>query len=255
MRDMDTKKIVKIRSLVVDDEPLARKALRDIVSKCDDIEIVGECSNGFEVVKQVGEKKPDLIFLDIQMPKLDGFDVVELLGDESPFIIFVTAYDEYALRAFETHALDYLMKPVRLERLEQALERVREQMRSKIPQKAGVFVQSHRNQLFPLSRILVRYGSDVFIIPVEDITHVKAEDDYVRIFTSERSYLKQERMNRLEQLLDSRSFCRIHRSFILNLNYLSKIEPFSKDSKVAILKNKESLPISRSGYDRLMKLL
>jgi two-component system LytT family response regulator len=244
----------KIRSLVVDDEALAREALKDILSQLDDIEMVGECSNGFEVVKEVGEKKPDLIFLDIQMPKLDGFDVVELLGEESPFIIFVTAYDEYAIRAFETHALDYLMKPVRAERLQQALDRVRELMKLKIPQTTDVLIQSHKNQFIPISRILVRYGLEVFIIPVEDITHIQAEDDYVRIFTSEKSYLKQERMNRLEQVLDPWSFCRIHRSYILNINYLSKIEPHSKDSKIAILKNKTSLPISRSGYDQLMKL-
>jgi two-component system LytT family response regulator len=244
----------KIRSLVVDDEALAREALKDILSQLDDIEMVGECSNGFEVVKEIGEKKPDLIFLDIQMPKLDGFDVVELLGKESPFIIFVTAYDEYAIRAFETHALDYLMKPVRAERLQQALDRVRGLMKLKIPQTTDVLIQSHKNQFIPISRILVRYGLEVFIIPVEDITHIQAEDDYVRIFTSEKSYLKQERMNRLEQMLDPRSFCRIHRSYILNINYLSKIEPHSKDSKVAILKNKVSLPISRSGYDQLMKL-
>jgi two-component system LytT family response regulator len=244
----------KIRFLVVDDEALAREALKDILSQLDDIEMVGECSNGFEVVKEVGEKKPDLIFLDIQMPKLDGFDVVELLGEESPFIIFVTAYDEYAIRAFETHALDYLMKPVRAERLQQALDRVRELMKLKIPQTTDVLIQSHKNQFIPISRILVRYGLEVFIIPVEDITHIQAEDDYVRIFTSEKSYLKQERMNRLEQMLDPRSFCRIHRSYILNINYLSKIEPHSKDSKIAILKNKTSLPISRSGYDQLMKL-
>ncbi len=244
----------KIRSLIVDDEALAREALKDVLSQLDDIEIVGECSNGFEVVKEVGEKKPDLIFLDIQMPKLDGFDVVELLGGESPFIIFVTAYDEYAIRAFETHALDYLMKPVHAERLQQALDRVREQMKLKIPQPTDVFIQSHRNQFIPISRILVRYGLEVFVIPVKDITHIGAEDDYVRIFTPEKSYLKQERMNRLEQMLDPRSFCRIHRSYILNINYLSKIEPYSKDSKVAILKNRESLPISRSGYDQLMKL-
>jgi two-component system LytT family response regulator len=244
----------KIRSLVVDDEALARQALKDVLSQLDNIEIVGECSNGFEVVKEVEEKKPDLIFLDIQMPKLDGFDVVELLGEESPFIIFVTAYDEYAIRAFETHALDYLMKPVRAERLQQALDRVREQMKLKIPQTTNVLIQSHKSQFIPVSRILVRHGLDIFIIPVEEITHIQAEDDYVRIFTSEKSYLKQERMNRLEQTLDPRTFCRIHRSYILNINYLSKIEPHSKDSKVAILKNKTFLPISRSGYDQLMKL-
>jgi two-component system LytT family response regulator len=244
----------RIRSLVADDEALSRQALKDVLSHFNDIEILNECSNGFEVIKEVEEKKPDLIFLDIQMPKLDGFDVAELLGEESPFIIFVTAYDEYAIRAFETHALDYLMKPVRAKRLQQALDRVREQIKLKTSQTTDGFIQSHKDQLIPISRILVRYGLEVFIIPVEEITHIQAEDDYVRIFTSEKSYLKQERMNRLQQTLDSRSFCRIHRSYILNINFLSKIEPHSKDSKVAILKNKTSLPISRSGYDQLMKL-
>ena len=244
----------KIRALIVDDEPLARKALKEALSQINDVEIVGECSNGFEVIKEVGENKPDLIFLDIQMPKLDGFDVVELLGEESPMIIFVTAYDEYAIRAFEAHALDYLMKPVRVERLQQAGERTKKQMELKIRQSTNGLIQSRKDELIPVSRILVRDGSKVFIIPVGDITHIQAEDDYVRIFTSEKSYLKLERMNRLEQTLDPSCFCRIHRSYILNIDYLSKIEPFSKDSKVAILTNNISLPISRSRYEQLMKL-
>ena len=245
----------KIYSLIVDDEPLAREALKEVLLQCEDVEIVGECSNGFEAIKDVQIKKPHLIFLDIQMPKLDGFDVVELLGNEPPFIIFVTAYDEYAIRAFETHALDYLVKPVRLDRLQRSLDRVREKMNLKTPQSTENFLQSHQKQLIPISRILVRYGVDVFIIPVEDVSHFQAQDDYVKIYTAERSYLKLERMNNLERILDPQIFCRIHRSHILNINYLSKIEPYSKDSKKAILKNKVSLPISRSGYNQLMKLI
>jgi len=241
--------------LIVDDEPLARQALREVLLQCEDIEIIGECSNGFEAVKMVGQKKPDLIFLDIQMPKLDGFDVIELLGQESPLIIFVTAYDEYAIKAFETHAIDYLMKPVSLNRLQSALDRVRDRMKIKSGQLVGDLIQSHNQQQVPLSRILVRTGLNVHIIPVQDITHFQAQDDYVKIVTTNKSFLKQERMNKLEQLLDPQYFCRIHRSYILNITYLSKIEPYSKDSKMAILSNNKSLPISRAGYERLMKFL
>jgi len=241
--------------LIVDDEPLARDALKTALTQCEGIDIIGECHNGFEALKVVGRQKPDLVFLDIQMPKLDGFDVIELLGDNPPFIVFVTAYDEYALRAFEAQALDYLLKPVRQERLQQTLERVFEQMQLRTPQSVNQLIRTHRNQSSPLARILVRDGLHVYIIPVEDIFYIEAQDDYVNIVTMKKSYLKHERLNRLEEILDSQLFCRIHRSYIVNVDFLNKIEPLTRDSRMAVLKNGVSLPVSRSGYQRLMKLI
>jgi two-component system LytT family response regulator len=247
----------KINTIIVDDEALARESLKQVLERFDDIQIINECTNGFEAVQAVHQLKPDLIFLDIQMPKLDGFDVVELLGNESPLIIFVTSYDEYALRAFEAEALDYLLKPVQPERLEKAVERVREQCQLKSSQPFDTLINKHRNFQAPLSRILIRLGTDVFILPVKDIIYFEAQDDYVKVYTHEqgKSFLKYERMSHLEKMLDPQYFCRIHRSYIININFLRKIEPYSKDSRLAILENGKKLPISRAGYNRLMELL
>lgn len=245
----------KIKAIIVDDEELGRVSLREALDQFGDIEIVGECANGFEAIHEVEQSRPDLIFLDIQMPRLDGFDVVELLGKEAPFIIFVTAYDEYALKAFEAEALDYLLKPVNEKRLQKSIRRVREKLREKTPQKVVQFIEHHRDRQAPWHRVLIREGSDVHIIPMEDITHFEAQEDYVRIHTSTRSYLKLERISNLESKLEPGHFCRIHRSYILNIDYLAKIEPYSKDSRLAKLKDGKILPISRSGYNRLMELL
>ncbi len=250
----------KIKAIIVDDEALARDSLRSALAEFADIEIINECVNGFDAVQEVHRSRPDLMFLDIQMPRLDGFDVVELLGKEAPFIIFVTAYDEYALRAFEAEALDYLLKPVNRKRLQMSIARVREKLISRpdsLKESTGMerFIDQHREHLAPLGRVLIRDGSDVHIIPVEDIIYFEAEEDYVRIHTGERTYLKLDSMANLESKLDPRNFCRVHRSILLNIAYLVKIEPHSKDSRIAKLKNGKILPISRSGYNRLMELL
>jgi two-component system LytT family response regulator len=245
----------KIKAIIVDDEALARESLREALLPFEDIEIIHQCANGFEAVQAIQQRKPDLVFLDIQMPRLDGFDVVELLGQEAPAIIFVTAYDEYALRAFEAEALDYLLKPVSSKRLEKSVERVRERLRTRVPQEMDRFIAHHQEQMAPLTRLLIRDGIDIFILPVEEIMYIEAREDYVRIYTEERAYLKADRMTNLEGKLDSRNFCRIHRSYILNTGFLAKIEPYSKDSRVAKLKNGKTLPISRSGYNRLLELL
>jgi two-component system LytT family response regulator len=246
-----------IKAIIVDDEDLARESLKEVLERFDDIKIINECTNGFEAVQAAQRLKPDLIFLDIQMPKLDGFDVVELLGKETPLIIFVTSYDEYALRAFEAEALDYLLKPVKPERLQQSVERVREQFQLKNSKPFETLIDKHRNFQAPLSRILIRYGTEVFIIPADDIIYFEAQDDYVKVYTHAqgKSYLKSERMSHLEKMLDPQFFCRIHRSYIININFLKKIEPYSKDSRLAILQNGKKLPISRAGYNRLLELL
>lgn len=244
-----------IKAVMVDDEPLARESLRAALEGFDDIEILAECADGFHAVREVRTLKPDLLFLDIRMPKLDGFDVVELLGEDAPFVIFVTAYDEYALRAFEAEALDYLLKPVNPKRLEKSIERVREKLSSGAPQRMDNLIEKHQDHLSPLPRVLIRDGMEVFIIPTEQVIYFEAQEDYVKIHTEERSHLKLERMSNLEKKLDARQFCRIHRSYLLNIDYLVKIEPYSKDSRIAKLKTGKTLPISRSGYNRLMDLL
>jgi len=245
----------KIRAIVVDDEALGRQALMEALDQIDNLEVIKECTNGFEAVKTVQKLKPDLMFLDIQMPKLDGFDVVELLGDQTPFLVFVTAFDEYALRAFEAEALDYIIKPVREDRLKKVIERVEKQIKLKSPQPVDKFINKHQSHQAPLVRILIRDGTVVTIIPSDDIIYIEAQDDYIMIYTNEKKFLKYERISNLEKMLDSQTFCRIHRSYILNIRCLKKIEPYSKDSRLAILNNGNKLPISRSGYGRLMELM
>lgn len=244
-----------INAIIVDDEPLARQSLKKALKDIAGITILEECANGFEAVQAVQRVRPDLLFLDIQMPKLDGFDVVELLGNEAPFVIFVTSYDEYALRAFEAEALDYLLKPVKADRLKKAVARVRERLQVKESQPFDTLLDKHRDSLGPLDRVLIRDGSNVFIIPVEDIIYVEAQDDYIKIYTPEKSYLKTQRLSNLEKAVPPRRFCRIHRSYLLNIDHLKKIEPYTKDSRLALLKNGAKLPISRSGYSRLMERL
>lgn len=244
-----------IKAVIVDDEPLARSSLKSALEKYNDVEILQECSNGFEAVQAVHTHHPDVLFLDIQMPKLDGFDVIELLGDESPIIVFVTAFDKYAIKAFETKALDYLLKPVEDERLAIAMEKVKQRIVHSDFPPIDKLIETHRKNAAPLTRILVRDRSDVHIIPVENIMYIEAQDDYIEIFTTKGSFLKHERISTLDDALDEKQFCRIHRSYILNVEYISKIEPHSKDSKMAILKNGRNLPISRTGYAKLSELL
>ncbi len=244
----------KRRVLIVDDEPLARKAMSLALAEFSDIEIIGECGDGFDAVKVINKEKPDVVFLDIQMPKLDGFDVLELL-DDPPFIVFVTAYNEYALKAFESHALDYILKPVKTERLKKTLKRVEKQLRERKEQPVDQLLEQYQQHITPLERILVRDRNRIHILPVKEISHIEAQDDYVAYFTKEKSYLKKETLSGLEKRLDSRQFVRIHRSYLLNIDYLSKIEPYSKDSRIAVLKDGKTLPISRSGYQLLMTYL
>ena len=243
-----------IRVAIVDDEQLARSILRELLAPHADIEVVAECANGFEAVKQVAEHKPDLILLDVQMPKLDGFDVLELLGEPVP-VIFVTAYDSFAIRAFDVHAVDYLLKPFGAERLGEALDRARARLRSRETPPAKQLVAAARVSRAPLGRILVRDRTDVHVIPVEKIDYVEAQDDYVGLRSDGKQYLKEQTLAQLEAQLDPARFVRIHRSYILNLDSLARLELYAKDSRVAILKDGTRLPVSRAGYTRLKALL
>jgi len=247
----------KIRAVIVDDEELARQILREFLSSRPEIELVAECANGFEAVKAVAELKPDLVFLDIQMPKLDGFEVLELIGNETA-VVFVTAHDNFAVRAFEVHAVDYLLKPVSAARLEAALKRAKERLESKAPSNpvsAAELAAAARPPAQYLERIPVRDGARVFIIPVSKLDYAEAQDDYVALASDGKKHLKQQTIASLEAALDPSRFLRVHRSFIVNLERVAKIEPYSKDSHVAILTTGMQLPVSRAGYARLREFL
>jgi two-component system LytT family response regulator len=238
----------------VDDEELARQVLREQLANHPDIEIVAECANGFDAVKAVAELEPDLLFLDIQMPKLDGFEVLELIGREI-VVIFVTAYDEFALRAFEVNAVDYLLKPLNPERLTEALARSRRRIGGESEPAFEDLLVSARQRRKPLDRVLVRDGTRVHVLAVGNIDYVEAQDDYVCFKCAGRDFLKQQSMNELESLLDPARFIRVHRSYILNVERLARLELLGKDNRIAILANGSRVPVSRAGYARLKPLL
>jgi len=244
----------KISAVVVDDEELARRILCEYLAAFPDIEVAAECANGFEAVKAVNELKPQLLFLDIQMPKLSGFEVLELI-DPDPAVVFVTAYDEFALSAFEVHAVDYLLKPFSQERLTEAVDRARLRLDHRDSSLFPKLISKSRETASPLERILIRDGSRVHVIPTAKIDYLEAQDDYVCIKSRGKEYLKQETLNALENALDPHQFVRIHRSYILNLDRLDKLELFSKDSRIAVLTDGARLPVSKSGYARLEPLL
>ena len=242
-----------MRIIIIDDEDLARAIIREHLQSHPEARIVAECANGFEAVKAVAELKPDLIFLDVQMPKLNGFEVLELL-QPAPAVIFITAFDEYALKAFDVHAVDYLLKPFSRERFEEALRRAQAALEAD-----GIglrrLLDDARKDRAPLERIVVRDGTNVTIIPVARLDFIEAQDDYVCIHAAGKKHLKQEPLSELESVLDPSRFVRIHRSYILNLERLSRLETYAKDSRIAVLPDGTKLPVSRAGYEKLRRLL
>ena len=243
----------KLRVLIVDDEELARFVVRELVEAHGGIEVVAECVNGFEAVKAVAEHKPDLLFLDVQMPKLTGFDVLELIGTETP-VIFVTAYDEFAMKAFEVHAVDYLLKPVGRERFEAALARAKERIAAKIPMPPEIVAAARAPGQFA-ERVVVKDGTKVTLIPCAKLDYAEAQDDYVALVSEGKKHLKQQTIASLEASLDPALFVRIHRSYLVNLERVVRIEPYGKDSRMAILATGARLPVSKTGYARLKALL
>lgn len=244
---------MKIGALIVDDEELARHVLRELLASHPEIQVLAECANGFEAVKAVAEHKPELIFLDVQMPKLNGFDVLELIGPDAA-VIFVTAYDQYAMRAFDVHAVDYLLKPVGRERFEAALARAKTHMGEKLPPAEELAAAARAPQQH-LERIVVKDGTRVTLIPVSRLDYAESQDDYVALATQGKKHLKQQTIASLEAGLDPALFVRIHRSYIVNLERVVRIEPYGKDSRLAILTDGTRLPVSRAGYARLKSLL
>jgi two-component system LytT family response regulator len=246
-----------IRAVIVDDEELARHLLREYLHQAGGVEVIAECANGFEAVKVIAERKPDLVFLDVQMPKLDGFEVLELI-DSSVAVIYVTAYDQYAMRAFDAHAVDYLLKPFGQDRFKKALERARQRLGEPAPAKrvsATELSAAARAPEQKLERIVVKDGAKVHIIPIEKLDYVEAQDDYVALRSEKKNYLKQQTISSVETQLDPKKFVRIHRSYIVNLERIARIEPYTKDSRVAVLLDGTQLPVSRSGHARLKELL
>jgi two-component system, LytTR family, response regulator len=243
----------RLRVALVDDEELARRLLREYLAAHPDVDIVAECANGFEAVQAVAEQCPDLLLLDVQMPKLDGFEVLELIEREVA-VIFVTAYDEYAVRAFDVHAVDYLVKPFGPERLAEALERARAAAPPRRPLPLAELRAAVRPAPRPLERVLVRDGARVHVIPVARLDYAEARDDYVSLRSGGQEFLKHQTLTELAGQLDPARFVRIHRSYLLNLDRLAKIELYAKDSRVVVLADGTQLPLSRAGYARLREL-
>jgi len=244
----------KIRTVIVDDEDLARQIIREMLKNHPEIDIVGECANGFDTVKMVTELKPDLLFLDVQMPKLDGFEVLELIGQDVA-VIFATAYDEHAIRAFEVHAVDYLLKPFRAERLADALRRAKERIGKKLSATPAQLTAATRGPGHYADRVVVKDGTRVQIIPVAKLDYAEAQDDYIALASQGKKYLKQQTISSLEASLDPRNFVRIHRSYLVNLERVTRLEPYGKDTHVVILSDGSRLPVSRAGFARLKDFL
>jgi two-component system, LytTR family, response regulator len=241
-----------IRTVLIDDEPLARSILLEYLSYYPEITIVKECNDGFEGLKAIQEHHPDLIFLDVQMPKINGFEMLELL-EQPPAVIFTTAFDEYALKAFEAQAVDYLLKPFSKERLDKTIQKYKEQAagkRNSFESLANVIRQPEER-----NRIVVKEAGTIRIIPVQEVHYLEAYDDYVKIHTQKEVFLKKKTMSFYEKALDANRFVRVHRSFILNLGELTKIESFEKETYLALLKSGAKVPLSKSGYATLKSAL
>jgi two-component system LytT family response regulator len=245
-----------VRVLIVDDEALARSLLAEQLAAMAGVEIVGEAGNGFEAVLKTEQLRPDLLLLDVQMPKLSGFEVLELLGPGAPAVVFVTAFDEYALKAFEIHAVDYLLKPVEPARLAGALARAAERLGADSPRPApAALAAAARPPGRPLERVLIREEGRVHVLPVARLDFVEAQDDYLSFATQGKRYRKQQTLADLEAQLDAGRFVRIHRSYLLNVDRLARLDLYAKDSWIAILVDGTKLPVSRGGHARLRQLL
>ena len=246
----------KLRAIIVEDEMPARDLVKAYLKNHEDIDLIAECADGFCGVKAINDNKPDLVFLDIQMPKLTGFEVIELL-DELPQIIFTTAYDQYALKAFELSAVDYLMKPFSKQRFDEAIEKVFEriQQKSKTTENIQSLSEKVKEDRKEIERLFIKTGSKIDVVPVVDVIRIEAYDDYVEIFTKEKKYLKKETMNYLETSLPEKIFTRIHRSSIINVNFIEKIERYAKESYLVILKEGSKVNVSKSRIKELKERL
>jgi two-component system, LytTR family, response regulator len=241
--------------IIIDDEPLARSIVIEYIQHFPDLVVSQVCSNGFEGIKAIQQYKPDLIILDIQMPKINGFEMLELI-ENPPAVIFATAFDEYAIKAFEAHAIDYLLKPFNQDRFEKAIKKWREQKNSSAGEKQTKQLLDDVSLTAPQNeRIVIKDGSKIKIIPIQDVHYLEAADDFVKVFTKEGYFLKNKTMSHFEQVLDPSQFVRSHRSYIVNLQQITRIDPYEKDNHVAILRSGAKVPVSRTGYPKLKAIL
>ncbi len=246
-----------IRTVIIDDEAPAREILRFYLKDFPDIEIIAECADGFSGLKTISSLKPELVFLDIQMPRLTGFELLEVMT-EKPVIIFTTAYDQFAIKAFEMNAIDYLLKPYPKERLSSAVKKASEKIgriKESDPGSPDDLFQKLPAPASPLNRIVVRKGSSINLITIDQVKYIEAQDDYVMIYHSAGKALKQQSMKFFEENLPGNDFVRVHRGYIVRVSEIKKIEPYGKDNHVAVLNTGEKLPVSRAGYKHLKEEL
>jgi two-component system LytT family response regulator len=250
----------KIRALVVDDEPLARRRIRKLLSRDVEVEVIGDCANGYEAIEAINSQAPQLIFLDVQMPEIDGFAVLEELDQSAmPFVIFVTAYDQYALKAFEVSAVDYLLKPFDRKRFQQALQRAKTRLLTErgsgLNQQTLALLQELKARSHCLERLLIKSGGRAFFLKTDEIDWIAAEGKYVRIHVGNESYLFREGITVIENQLDPRRFMRVHRSHIVNIDRVKELQPWFNHEYRVVLHDGTKLVLSRSCRKKLTELL
>ncbi|MFW5644733.1 MAG: LytR/AlgR family response regulator transcription factor [Bacteroidota bacterium] len=244
-----------IKAVLIDDEEMAREIISDYLEDFEDIEVVAHCDDGFSGLKAIQDKNPDLVFLDVQMPKLTGFEMLEVL-DEKPAIIFTTAYDQYAIQAFEQNAVDYLLKPFSPERFNAAVKKAISRIREGTERPEKEKLREHLDEKEEYkNRVVVKYRKEIRIIPVNQINYIEAHDDYVMIYTEKEKFLKQKTMKYFESHLDPGEFVRLHRSYIVRVDRIARIEPYEKSNFIVVLKDDKSLPVSKSGFTKLKSIL
>ncbi len=239
-----------MKAIIIDDEPLARMMVKEYLQGYLEIKVVEECNNGFEGLKAIQQHQPDLIFLDIQMPKINGFEMLELI-DNPPQVIFTTAFEEYAIKAFDMHAADYLLKPFSKERFDKAMQKLQQPRTNAVEEVVATALQSYQ----PNNRIVVKDNGKIKIIPLGTVQYLEAADDYVKICTAEGNFLKKKTMQYFEQTLPSREFIRIHRSYLVNTSSITRIDLHEKDSHLLLLTSGTKLPVSKTGYIKLKEVL
>lgn len=240
--------------ILIDDEPLARSIVKEYLQAYPAVNIAAECNDGFEGLKAINQYNPDLIFLDIQMPKITGFEMLELI-EEPPAVIFTTAFDEYAIKAFESNAIDYLLKPFSKDRFEKAIQKYLQQQKPALAQKTEAVLEVAGQSPVQQNRVVVKDGSKIKIIPVSQIQYLEAADDYVKIFTGEGSFLKKKTMGYFDESLQAFQFVRVHRSYIVNTQLITRIDAYEKDSHLLLLSTGPKIPVSKSGYAKLKEVL
>jgi two-component system, LytTR family, response regulator len=241
-----------LKAILIDDEPLARSILKEYLQFHPEIKVVHECNDGFEGLKAIMQHQPDLIFLDIQMPKINGFEMLELI-ETPPKIIFTTAYEAFAIKAFEANAIDYLLKPFSRERFDRAIQKLTDQQANQ--QSTEKLLETVATSPAQSQRIVVKVNSKIKIIAIDQVHYIEAADDYVKICTAEESFLKNKTMSYFEEVLDPSMFVRIHRSYIVSINQVTRIDPYEKETHLALLRSGKKLPVSKTGYAKLRTLL